>query len=124
LGQSQVALPQKQGVIQLSNRDRDTYAFASLLITVTKHYINIVDSIKLLQDVLFMISPETLAILRCPFDASRQTPLVLEDDIRLKCTQCSVQFKIREGLPSIMPDEAILPEGCPDAKSLPCRKKK
>lgn len=70
-----------------------------------------------------MISPETLAVLRCPMDSRRETTLVLEDDVKLFCSRCRVQYKTKEGLPILIIDEAILPEGCEAIDDLPCRSK-
>jgi uncharacterized protein len=70
-----------------------------------------------------MITPETLAILRCPFDSRRETRLSLEEDVRLLCERCDVRFKIRDGLPNMVQEEAILPESCESTKQLPCQEK-
>ena len=58
-----------------------------------------------------MITEEMLEILRCPMDPQRQARLVLENDIRLLCSRCRLQFRIREGFPSLLIEEATLPEG-------------
>ncbi len=68
-----------------------------------------------------MITPETLAVLRCPIDPKREAKIVMEDDVRLYCEKCRVQFKIREGLPSLIPEEATLPPGYESWKAMPCR---
>ncbi|QVL30404.1 hypothetical protein KIH39_16265 [Telmatocola sphagniphila] len=68
-----------------------------------------------------MITPETLAVLRCPNDPRRESKLILEEDVKIFCERCRIQFKSKEGLPSLLLDEAILPEGCTSLKSLPCR---
>lgn len=67
-----------------------------------------------------MITPESLAIYRCPIDPTRTAMLVL-DDTRILCEQCRVQFRTREGFPSFLTDEATLPEGCPSINRLPCQ---
>ena len=67
-----------------------------------------------------MIIPEILDVLRCPIDPKREARLVMEDDVRLMCARCHVQFKIREGFPSLLTEEAILPEGADNLRQLPC----
>jgi len=71
-----------------------------------------------------MLTPEQLQILRCPIDPTRTTPLVLEDQVRVMCSQCHVQFKTREGIVNMIVAEAILPEGCSRVGLLPCVAKK
>lgn len=68
-----------------------------------------------------MIDAKYLEILRCPIDPKREAKLVI-DDIKIVCERCRVQFKSREGFVSLVPDEAILPEGCAQISDLPCRK--
>ncbi len=63
-----------------------------------------------------------LEILRCPMDPDRAAKLIL-DDSRLVCSRCRLQFRIREGFPSLLVEEATLPEGCPTLKHLPCQRK-
>jgi uncharacterized protein YbaR (Trm112 family) len=70
-----------------------------------------------------MITPEMLEILRCPMDPMREAKLVVEDS-RLFCSRCRLQFRIREGFPSLLVDEATLPEGCPSTKQLACQQQK
>lgn len=67
-----------------------------------------------------MVTPEMLEILRCPLDPRREARLVLEDT-KLLCSRCRLQYRIREGFPSLLIEEATLP---PDYKSLghlPCQ---
>ena len=66
-----------------------------------------------------MISPELLAILRCPMDPSH-TPLSLEQE-RLVCTRCRVVFPTREGFAALLIEEAELPQGCRSVEELPCQ---
>jgi uncharacterized protein YbaR (Trm112 family) len=68
-----------------------------------------------------MLTEEYLAVLRCPIDPKRETKLIL-DDTRLLCEGCKVQFKVREGFASLLPDEAKLPDACPSIEQLPCRR--
>lgn len=69
-----------------------------------------------------MITEELLAILRCPMDPRREARLALED-ARLLCARCRLQFRIREGFPSLLVEEATLPDGCPSLNALPCQRK-
>lgn len=68
-----------------------------------------------------MITPEMLDVLRCPMDPKREARLVLENDTRLLCGRCRLQFRIREGFPSLLVEEATLPERCASVKQLPCQ---
>jgi len=70
-----------------------------------------------------MITPETLELLRCPMDPKREARLVLEDT-RLYCSRCRLQFRTREGFPSLLIEEATLPEGCANLNRLPCQQRK
>jgi uncharacterized protein YbaR (Trm112 family) len=67
-----------------------------------------------------MISEELLAILRCPMDPSR-TRLTQEAD-HLVCQRCRLQFRIKDGIPVLVVEEAELPPGCPSLDQLPCQK--
>jgi uncharacterized protein len=67
-----------------------------------------------------MVTPEMLEILRCPMDPRREAMLVLEET-RLLCSLCRLQYRIREGFPSLLVEEAALPEGCVSVKQLPCQ---
>ncbi len=67
-----------------------------------------------------MISPELLEILRCPLDPSH-TRLSLEND-RLICQRCRLQFKIKDGFPVLVVEEAELPPGCDSLDQLPCQR--
>jgi uncharacterized protein YbaR (Trm112 family) len=70
-----------------------------------------------------MITQEMLAHLRCPIDPKREAMLLL-DDTKLLCAGCRVQFRIREGFPSLLTDEATLPDGCKHLNQLPCQRRK
>jgi uncharacterized protein YbaR (Trm112 family) len=66
------------------------------------------------------ISPDLLARLRCPLAPSRAR---LEDaGDALVCEMCRVRFPVREGIPSLLPEEAELPPGCVAVGDLPCQK--
>jgi uncharacterized protein YbaR (Trm112 family) len=67
-----------------------------------------------------MISPDFLEILRCPLDPSH-TRLTLQDD-RLVCQRCAVQFRIKDGFPVLIAEEAELPPGCASLDKLPCQR--
>lgn len=67
-----------------------------------------------------MVSQELLDILRCPLNPSK-TRLRLEDD-QLICESCLLRFKIRDGFPVLVAEEAELPKGCKSLADLPCQK--
>jgi uncharacterized protein YbaR (Trm112 family) len=54
-----------------------------------------------------MIDPELLAILACPLCEERP-PLELVEDT-LVCTQCGSRFPIEDGIPRLLPEDAIPP---------------
>lgn len=70
--------------------------------------------------VLLMISPDLLEILRCPMDPQRKTPLQLEDN-QLFCPRCQLKFKIKDGFPVLVVEEAELPPGCDSLEQLPAK---
>jgi uncharacterized protein YbaR (Trm112 family) len=67
-----------------------------------------------------MISPELLAILRCPLNPSK-TRLLLEDD-SLVCERCALRFGIKDGFPILVVEEAELPPRCESISDLPCQR--
>jgi uncharacterized protein YbaR (Trm112 family) len=67
-----------------------------------------------------MISPDLLAILRCPMDPARATPLELGETYLL-CPQCRLKYPIKAGFPVLVPEEAELPPGCTSLDELPGR---
>ncbi|HXG12704.1 MAG TPA: Trm112 family protein [Gemmataceae bacterium] len=69
-----------------------------------------------------MISQDLLEILRCPMDPSH-TRLSLEGD-RLVCQRCALRFKIKDGFPVLIVEEAELPPGCASLDQLPCQRDK
>jgi uncharacterized protein YbaR (Trm112 family) len=69
-----------------------------------------------------MISKDLLDILRCPLDPSR-SKLLLEGD-RLVCERCALGFKIKDGFPILVVEEAVLPKGCESVGQLPCQQPK
>lgn len=56
-----------------------------------------------------MIAPELLEILACPICESRP-PLELRGEF-LVCTACAKSFPIVDGIPHLLPESAIEPEG-------------
>jgi len=67
-----------------------------------------------------MISPELLEILRCPLDPSRTRLLLKEDEFI--CERCQLRFKIKDGFPVLVVEEAELPRGCESISQLPCQR--
>ena len=67
-----------------------------------------------------MISPDLLAILRCPLNPSN-TRLRLAND-HLECERCALCFKIKDGFPILVVEEADLPKGCESIEQLPCQR--
>jgi uncharacterized protein YbaR (Trm112 family) len=68
----------------------------------------------------FMISKELLDILRCPLDPTRSARLDQEAD-GLVCQRCRLKYPIKEGLPCMLVEEAILPPGVGSLQALPCQ---
>ena len=66
-----------------------------------------------------MISPQLLEILRCPMDPSH-TRLRMEDN-SLICERCRLRFRIQDGFPVLVVEEAELPPGCESLHQLPCQ---
>lgn len=67
-----------------------------------------------------MISPEFLAILRCPMSPSRTR--LFQEDGHLVCERCALRFKIKDGFPVLVVEEAELPPRCESLSDLPCQK--
>ena len=67
-----------------------------------------------------MLSPKLLEILYCPYDPNR-TRLRLEGDHFL-CERCALEFKIKDGIPDLIVEEAKLPPGCESLADLPCQR--
>lgn len=66
------------------------------------------------------MDPRLLEKLRCPMDPGN-TRLDLEKD-RLVCQRCRLGFKIKDGFPVLIVEEAELPPGCASLKELPCQR--
>ena len=67
-----------------------------------------------------MIGADLVAILRCPLNPS-QTKLAIDGD-HLRCERCALRFKIKDGFPVLVVEEAELPPGCATTDDLPCKK--
>jgi uncharacterized protein YbaR (Trm112 family) len=67
-----------------------------------------------------MISQDLLDTLRCPVRPS-DTRLTVEGD-RLLCERCALRFKIKDGFPVMVIEEAELPPGCEGLGDLPCQR--
>jgi uncharacterized protein len=65
------------------------------------------------------ISPELLEILRCPLNPSRAR--VRWQEGQLVCERCALRFKIKDGFPILVVEEAELPAGCESLNDLPCQ---
>ena len=68
-----------------------------------------------------MISQDLLDILRCPLKPTTAR-LRLEKD-HLECDCCALRFKIKDGFPILVVEEADLPAGCASISDLPCQRK-
>ncbi len=69
-----------------------------------------------------MINEQLLEILRCPLNP-KDTPLQQEGN-QLVCPQCNLRFKIKDGFPILVKEEAILPPGCESLADLLCQRDK
>ena len=74
-----------------------------------------------------MLNPELLKILCCPLGKAdlKLVPAEFkrgfENDF-LICTRCSIKFPVREGIPVLLIEEAVLPDGIKDLNELDCQK--
>jgi uncharacterized protein YbaR (Trm112 family) len=66
-----------------------------------------------------MISQEFLDLLRCPMDPGNTR--LEQADNALVCQRCRLKFAIKEGIPSLLVEEAELPPGCQSLQDLPCQ---
>jgi uncharacterized protein len=67
-----------------------------------------------------MVNPDLLKLLRCPMDPGRTVELRDETD-SLVCARCALKFRIKDGFPNLVVEEAELPPGCATLKQLPCQ---
>lgn len=63
------------------------------------------------------LDPRLLEILVCPVG---KAPLELRGGDRLVCTRCGAAYRIEDGIPVMLIEEAELPAGVRDAKDLKC----
>jgi uncharacterized protein YbaR (Trm112 family) len=68
-----------------------------------------------------MVKPELLERLRCPLDGGHSHLSEVEGG--LSCQRCHLLYPIREGIPCLVPEMAILPPGVERLEALPCKKK-
>ena len=62
---------------------------------------------------------DLLEILVCPLG---KAPLRLEGEA-LVCTKCGLKYKIEDGIPNMLIEEAELPPGIQELSQLPCWQK-
>jgi len=62
------------------------------------------------------VPQDLLEILVCPLG---KAPLRLEGE-SLVCTKCGLKYKIEDGIPNMLIEEAELPPGTSDLSHLPC----
>jgi uncharacterized protein YbaR (Trm112 family) len=55
-----------------------------------------------------MIDPDLLAILGCPLEPDR--PPLREQGNLLICTSCGSGFRVVDGIPDLLPEDAVPPE--------------
>jgi uncharacterized protein YbaR (Trm112 family) len=67
-----------------------------------------------------MTNPDPLELLRCPMDPDRNVEL-RDETTALVCTRCELRFRIKDGLPNLLVEEAELPPGCASLRQLPCQ---
>ncbi len=67
-----------------------------------------------------MLSADLLDILRCPLSPS--TTRLLPEDDHLRCERCALRFRIKDGFPVLVAEEAQLPPGCRSLAELPCQR--
>ena len=65
-----------------------------------------------------MLDPSLINLLRCPMGKSE---LELVGDY-LICKRCGPKFPIKDGIPVMLIEEAVLPDGCRALLDLPCVK--
>lgn len=63
-----------------------------------------------------VVSEELLSMLQCPIGKG---PLVQQGDY-LACPSCGLRYPIREGIPSLVIEHAVLPEGVSTIEELRC----
>lgn len=68
-----------------------------------------------------MISQDLLDMLRCPLDPTKRLEAHPEG---LVCQNCGLRFPVREGIPCMVAEDAVLPPGCARLQELPCQQAK
>jgi uncharacterized protein YbaR (Trm112 family) len=68
-----------------------------------------------------MVSKELLDNLRCPADPTRTARLDEEADC-LVCQRCRLKYPIKQSIPCMLVEEAILPPGASSLQALPCQR--
>jgi len=63
-----------------------------------------------------MLSNDIIESLRCPIGKAE----LKQDGDFLICSLCGVKFPVRDNIPVLMTDEAIMPEGIKDISGLKC----
>ena len=63
-----------------------------------------------------MPSKDLLDLLVCPL---AHAPL-REEGVALVCTRCGPKFEIKDDIPNMLIEEAVLPPGCASLADLPC----
>ena len=69
-----------------------------------------------------MIAQDLLDILRCPLNPSKTR--LRQDGDRLVCERCELRFRIKDGFPVLVAEEAELPPGCSSLRTLPCQQER
>lgn len=67
-----------------------------------------------------MINQDLLDILRCPLNPTGARLRLAND--RLECERCALRFRIKDGFPILVVEEAELPAGCASVGELPCQR--
>jgi uncharacterized protein YbaR (Trm112 family) len=66
-----------------------------------------------------MVTQELLDMLRCPLDPGNSRLDLVGD--ALVCQRCRLKYPVKDGIPSMLPEEAELPPSCASLDELPCR---
>jgi uncharacterized protein YbaR (Trm112 family) len=66
-----------------------------------------------------MVTQEFLDMLRCPLDPGHARLDLVDDG--LVCQRCRLRYPVKDGIASMLPEEAQLPPGCASLDALPCR---
>jgi uncharacterized protein YbaR (Trm112 family)/Tfp pilus assembly protein PilF len=67
-----------------------------------------------------VINSRFLDYLRCPLDPASAR---LEAGVdALVCSRCKLAYPVRDDIPCLLPEEAVLPAGCERLEDLPCRR--